>query len=305
MDAGQFTIPMRDYLALDAFSSGICHILLSQSPAHARYVQQHPTPSTGAMDLGTIAHQMLLENSAEGITVFDPADYPNAKGDKVATGWTNVAIRTARDAERAAGKTPILVDEMMAVMEMVHTARTFVSQSEIAGVFDRGRPEQTLIWDDDGLWCKERPDWLTDDCRWVVHYKTNGRRVEPQAFIRGPLDYMGYDLALVFYERGMRAVHGFDARRQSVILAQETDPPYACALIGLSPGRQEIAGAKVEHAIRVWRECVKTGKWPSYSTRIHYAEPTSWQINAAASMMLDAGDHERYEQIIDLAGGLR
>jgi hypothetical protein len=198
--------------------------------------------------------------------------------------WRTNASKDARAAARAAGKTPVLAHNMPEVELMVAAAQDHVSRSEIAGIFERGRPEQTIIWREPeaGIWCRARPDFLTDDRRIILHYKTTEASANPEKFIRGIMASMGYGFAVRFYARGLAAVSPGDA--QHLILVQEQDAPYACSLIGLAPAKAAIEDARVKAAIATWGRCLATGEWPAYDGRVHYAEPTPWELAEAEGL---------------------
>ena len=299
LEAGLFQMPMNDYLTLDALSSHLCHMLLTRSPAHARYEQAHPTGANGAMDLGTIAHQMLLEGSDSMIEIVDAPD------------WRTKHAREARETARQEGKTPILADDMAEVRSMVEVARAYLASSEIAGVLEQGKPEQTLLWEEGGIgkprrggtWCKARPDWLANDFRTMIHFKTTQGRANPEWFSSRMVD-MGYDMAAAFYTRGVQYVCGVTpSRLLSVFLVQESSAPYACSLIGLAPSLMELAVVKVEHALQVWGTCLAEWRWPAYPVEICYTEARPWQITQMAEKALAWGDYETFERITELTGG--
>lgn len=293
MEPGTYTISMDEYLMLDALSSGLCHTLLSQSPAHARFQQLNPTQANGAMDVGTVVHRLLLEGSEDGIALVDAKD------------WRTKAAREARDEARARGQTAILGDDMGEIRAMAETARSYIASSELRGIFTHGYPEQTIVWQEGSLLCKARPDWLTHDRKTILHFKTTQGSAQPESFIRGPLISMGYDVAAAFYERGLIALDGYQRQPlRSVFLVQECSAPYACSLIALAPSMQEIAIGKVEHALKVWRECMTLRLWPSYPRQICYAEPRPWQVSQAAERALSWGDEELYERLSEIAGGI-
>jgi exodeoxyribonuclease VIII len=100
-------------------------------------------------------------------------------------------------------------------------------------------------------------------------------------FIR-QIGRMGYELQADLYTRGVRdhIVQSTDRDPVFVFLAQEITAPFACSLIGMSQAYQEIGRVKVERAIRLWGQCMRTQNWPLYSPRIHYAEPTPWELSA-------------------------
>ena len=297
---GIHDIPMADYLAdpcpEPSLSSGCAHRLLTRSPLHAW--AEHPRlggrsgGDSNASDKGSVAHDMLLGGEGK-ICVIDPADYRSkpTKDDPdgaIPKGWTNGAIRSARDMARGNGLTPILAAEYGAVRKMADVARQFLNTTELAGVLDSGKPEQTLIWQEGPTWFRARPDWLTNSGDVMLHYKTTEASANPAPFIRGLLPGMGYDVSLAFYRRGWKALGG-SHETLHVILVQEQSAPYACSLVALSPVMLAIAEEKVERAIDTWASCMKTRRWPAYSPAIHYAEPTAWQLAEAEAALQGRG----------------
>jgi len=273
--------PMERYLSVKAFSSGMAHRILTQSPLHA-WIDSPWNPareddSNKASDIGTVAHDVLLEGGTGIIERIDPRDYPAEKTGNIPEGWTNKAIRAARDAARAAGKIPLFPADVDAVTAMVESAKAFIATSELAGVFDTGAPEVTVVWQDGTTLCKARPDWLNADV--CLHVKTTTRSVHPSTFERMAIN-MGYDVSLAFYARGIE-------RDRHLILAIEQEPPYACKLFGLSNAQADISARKVERAINTWAACMKAGKFPAYDGSVHYIEPTSWEMAKAESAMID------------------
>ena len=275
---------MPEYLAIKAFSSGMATRILQQSPLHA-WIDSPWNPareddSSKESDIGTVAHDVLLEGGAGIIERIDPNDYPAEKTGAIPTGWTNKAIRAARDLARASGKIPLFPADMDAVIAMVESAKEFLATSELAGVFETGAPEQTILWHDAGTMtlCKARPDWLNADV--LLHLKTTARSVNPAAFERMAIN-MGYDVSLAFYARGIE-------RERHLILAIEQEPPYACKLFGLSNAQADISARKVERAINTWAACMKAGKFPAYSGDVHYIDPTAWDMAKAEQDMVES-----------------
>lgn len=273
-------VSMDAYLSMPVLSASLCHSLLTHSPYHAWYdswLNPHaPRKSNKAADTGTVAHAALLEGNLDFVAVIDRNDHVGPKGG-VSVGWTNQSIKDARDLAIAQGKTPILKDAMPAIENMVSAAWEYLLKSEIKDIWkDGGDVENTLTWLDSGdTPCRARPDWLAKDRSLVVHYKTTQASAQPDAFIRGLLMSMGYDTTAQFYERGFLHA-GFPAIK-SVFFVQEQKPPYGCSLVGLAPAMKALADSKVSEAIATWAACAKEGKWPSYPTRIAWAEPRPWQ----------------------------
>lgn len=286
-------VPLDAYVAdkltpAPSLSSGLAHTLITRSPLHGwtehcRLNPAYCAVERGIFDLGTAAHEALLQG-LDRCAVIQADD------------WRTNAAKEAREAARSAGKIPMLTKHYAPLETMVETAKAFLMRTELAGLFEAGEPEATIIWNEGPIWLRARPDYLSHDRTVMLHYKTCSGSAQPEAFIRGPLVSMGYDMAAAFYDRGLAEVSG--GMPKSVFLAQETSPPYSCSLIALAPAMADIASSKVARAIDLWARCMKSGNWPAYPTRIAYAEPTAW--------MLAAEQEHEYKRFTEeeLAGGV-
>lgn len=276
---------MSEYLALDALSSGMCNDILRYSPRHARYWRDnHAADDTSASDLGTAFHDAFLEG-LDRIEVIDAAD------------WRTKAAKEARDAARVAGKIPMLQHKAKSVEGMVSACKEFVESGPLSGVFSRGLPELTMTWNEGDVLCKARPDFLTNERDVLVHLKSTAGSAKPEAWIRTQLEPMGYDVAAAFYSRGMDQFEDADSC-EHVFFVIEQMAPYGCSLVSLSPAMWDIANGKVNRAIRTWRQCRASGKYPAYPTGITLAEPRAWQMEEA----MENGDIESlsFEERIEL-----
>lgn len=271
-----------------SLSSSIAQILLRQSArkawfSHPRLNKNFREEHDDKFDLGTAAHAALLEGSL-GVEVIDPALYPSKTG-SVPDGWTNNAIRAARDAARLAGKTPILKRHYDDVENMVGAALSFIADSEIAEYWEGGESELTGVWQEDGLWMRCRFDHITKDRRTVIVDYKSTTDASPDGFGR-QIIRMGYHIQESFYRRGAAAL-GCQAPH-FIFLAQSCELPYECSLHGCDPALQEIADAEVERAVDLWRQCMTRKSWPSYGGRIHWAIPTTWMMNDHESKLAEA-----------------
>lgn len=264
---------MQEYLSLKALSSGMCSEILNSSPLHAKFRQDNRIDEpTSASELGTAFHDAFLE----GIDRIVALDFPD---------WRTKAAKEARVEARATGRIPMLSHKVSHVATMVAACKEYVANSEIAGAFDDGDPELTIVWLDSDLLCKIRPDFLTRDHRLMIHLKSTQGSAEPTSWIRNQLVPMGYDCAAEFYRRGHAAVSR-DSPLQ-VFLVAEQNPPHGCSLVSLDPAMLEIANQKVERAVGIWRECLRTNRYPCYPTRICYAEPKPWEVAEAEREQFD------------------
>jgi hypothetical protein len=258
-----------------SLSSSVANILLTQSPAHAWLAHPRLNPAftvtretDSRLDLGSIAHAMLLEPHTDPIVIVDAAD------------WRTKAAKEQRDAAHAAGKFAILAHKYADVQAMVIAARAYIDTTELAGIFETGDAERTIIWQEGETWCRARPDLLSADRRIIVDYKTTDSAA-PDAFSK-QIGRMGYDLQSEFYSRGMFAITGREDAA-FVFLVQEITRPYACSLISLSNAYREVGQLKVKRALSIWDKCTHQHSWPGYDTRILYCEPKPWDLIDAES----------------------
>lgn len=297
-------IPMAAYLAdpcvAPSLSSSIAITLLQQSPFHAwsqhpRHPKPLPRDDSRVASIGTVAHALVLERSEDSVVVLDPHDFTGPRGG-VPKGYTNDLIRAARDEAIADGKTPLLLKDMETCRAMRDAMLEYIERCEIADAFKAGEAEMTAVAQEGPIWLRARPDWISADRKTVIHLKTTARSAKPESFIRGLLPSMAYDVALMFYQRVLAGATGIIPER-NVILCTEQEPPYCSSLIALDPQYEAIAQSQVERAVRTWAQCMKSGVWPAYPTRIAYAEPKPWMLaEEEEKAIFGLGDYDPKQQ---------
>lgn len=261
-------------------SQTIAKILLGRSPLHAWYSHPQLNPNYKEtfridFDLGSAAHDLLLEGGTKKIAVIDPALYPSKDGN-VPKGWTNNAIREARDAARAERKYPVLLSDMAEIEAMRDVAVEAILRCvDLSGLtLADGVSEKEIICEYRGITMRGRPDWISNAGDVILDYKTTAD-AEPSAFSR-QIAKMGYHIQDAFYRRLLNITTAVNPK--FIFLAQETEPPYACSFHGVDPSMAEIADAQVDRAIALWAECVKRNSWPGYSNRVHWVAAQNWQM---------------------------
>jgi len=275
MKAGLYSdLPMTEYLAdpceTPSLSSSIIHRLCAQSPwhawtAHPKLNPDYQAETSERFDLGTAAHAFILQGATD-FTVIDAPD------------WRTKDAQTKRDAARLAGYTPLLRAQWDQVLEMAAALGPQLDQLETPRPFSAptGKAEQTLIWEESGIWCRARLDWLHDDYRMIEDLKTTSS-ANPSAWSRAMFS-LGYDIQAAWYTRGLKAVLGTDAYAQFRFILVEINPPYAVSAVALAPDACILAEKKITYALDVWRECLKTNVWPGYPTATAYVDAPPWEV---------------------------
>lgn len=251
-----------------ALSNSIAKILLDYSPYHAWCAHPRLNPAyenveKAEFDIGHAAHALLLEG-ANRMAVID------------ADSFRSKAAQEERDAARAAGKYPILKSKSLDIIEMAQVAREAIAKcADLQGLaLSDGKPEQTMTWQEDDVAMRSRMDWLSDDRLHIWDYKTT-TDASPASFSR-QIVRMGYHRQASFYRRGVRAITGKKAT--FILIAQEIERPFGVSFHAIAPSLMAIADAEINHAVRLWSECLRRDHWPSYSSRIHHAEAPGWMM---------------------------
>lgn len=273
MKPGIYDLPHDEYLSdpcdRPSLNSGIARILCTSSPLHAWTAHPKLNPDwqhtvDEKFDVGTVAHDLLLAGSDDKLVVVSAAD------------WRTKEAKEARAEARANGHTALLAHQRDEVVRMLAELYAQLERRDIdPPLFQAGKPEQTVIWEEDGgVVCRARLDWLRDSLTAVDDYKTTSRTANPESWSR-TLFSMGYDVQAAFYLRGLQAVTGASAGFRFVV--QETYPPYALSVVSLAPAAMELAVRKVEYAIGLWRDCFASDEWPAYPTQVCWASPPAWE----------------------------
>ena len=252
-------------------SASIAHVLTSQSPAHARAAHPRLNPNYQRVDdpkfsIGNACHAMILEGR-DAVELIHHGDYRSN------------AAKEDRDAALAAGKIPLLVHVKAEVDAMVDAVREqLAAHTADPPLFTDGKPEQTLVWDEDGVACRARLDWLRDDATTIDDLKTTSRSANPDAYSRA-LFGVGGDIQAAFYLRGLAAVAGVPVAGMADFrwCVVETSPPFALSVISPGPDILALADAKVDYAINLWRECLRLDEWPAYPNRVATADLPAWE----------------------------
>lgn len=257
-----------------SLSNSLLTTLLKKTPRHAWICHPRLNPAwepeagdEDKFDLGTAAHSLLLEG-VDAVEVI------------VADDWRTKAAKEARAQARLEGKIPMLPHQVDRLTKMMHALHAYVATTGFAGIFERGKPEQTVIAKVNGVLVRCRVDWLADDL--VLDYKSTGAG-GPDEWIRCNLVQHGDDTQAVLYPKALAAV-GHKARR-FVFLVQETVEPYMAFFVEPAGSMVELAESKINRGLQLWRDCLARDAWPGYSTDVYQAEAPIWAMREEEAML--------------------
>jgi hypothetical protein len=258
-------------------SASIAHILCTTSPLHAwtahpRLNPHYERKEEERFDVGKAAHSVLLEGEDNIYVVHEDS-------------WRKTVAKEARDYARSLGKVPLLAanrDEVLAMADAVR--EQLVAHEAEPPLFSDGKPEVSILWEEGGVLCKARFDWLRDDRLAIDDLKTTSRSASPNQFSRN-LFSTGADIQAAMYLRAVRSVLVTEADLWGLPLPEpvfrwvvvETTPPYAISVITPGPDVLALGDAKVAWALEEWSRCLAANSWPAYPPRIATAELPPWE----------------------------
>lgn len=246
------SIPMSEYLDIDAMSSGRLE-WLAVSPRYYRYRLDHPEPDTDATRLGTALHTCLLEPDHFALWYAREPDF-NAIG--VGHYQKPRATREYRlqvEALEAQGLEVLTNDETDAVTGMAMS----IAAHPHAKAILRKCPERevTLLWDRDGRLCRGRVDLLGDGITAEVKTTRSLRRFSP--FV---ITDRGYYRQSAWYVGGLEALGR--VTKASFYIAVESMPPYDVGVFVLDGPTLDFGHIANDALLARLDECEASGEWP-------------------------------------------
>jgi hypothetical protein len=274
MEPGRHIISFEEYLAdpcpVASLSRSVIKDLVSKTPRHAYW--NHPKlnkeyqseESEKKFDIGTAAHSVFLQGDNIAVCLnFDD--------------WRKKEAKEARDDARSNGLIPLLTEQYDNVLEMVEVGRKALKNSELSIDIKDGDSEVTYIWKEGETFCRIRVDWIDKDGDIIIDYKTSSVPANPESYSRIVVNN-GLDIQDSFYRRGIRKLENTEPA--FVFMVQEVEPPYLCSFIELDMQFQDMGEQKVKRGLHLWKECMKSGKWPGYSEGIYTIEPPAYSLAA-------------------------
>jgi hypothetical protein len=215
--------------------------------------------------------------------VIDPNDYPTKTTGNIPDGWTNQAIRAARDEALRAGKIPVFPHVAAPIEAMVIEARSLPRERGDHRARDPrhvpaggGRSEVTIVWEEDGCLFRMRPD------RIAAAMNAHGRREDHEDHGRagslGPHAALRHELLRrrrVLPPRP-RARHRQEGRLR--LPRQEQAAPHSARSIGPRPDGAAARRAQGRARDRHLEGLREDRPLARLSDRVAYPEAPRWQL---------------------------
>lgn len=279
-EPGVYDIPVDEYHrdpveGGSLSSTGARRILPPSCPALFRHDQLNPPEPKKTFDFGHAAHRLILGAGPELVEVEDEwGQNPNE--------WRTNAVKDRIREIRAAGGVPLNPPDYQRVLAMAEA----LQQHPVAAALlspDRGKAEQTLVWQDrrTGIWRRALLDYLPDETpangrMLAVDYKTTVS-AHPDA-IQKTIHSYGYHQQAEWYLDGIKSL-GLASHPKFLFIFQEKTAPYLVTVAELPVVSLRIAKDLNCDAIDLYRQCVEADRWPGYSDEIELISLPAWVEN--------------------------
>lgn len=226
-------------------------------------------------DIGTAVHATFT-GSGNPIAVIDAKDYRSG------------AAKDARQEAYDNGQTPVLIGKIDEVYDMGGVAKfEFGKNSDIGPILKGALKESTIIWREDGVMCRCRPDFYHKKENVIVHFKTTGTTIH-ESLLPKFASNQGWEMTAAHYRAGAKMLTGKAPKQYFAI--QETEPPYLCMVAELDSMFMDIAIKRRQRAAYIWAQCLNAGVWPRHSSVTVKLECPPWH----EAQLLEQEDKEQY-----------
>lgn len=271
LKTGAFDMPMADYLSAYGVSQSQLK-LLGRSPAHFKYAQEHPEPSTPAQILGTILDTAIFSGDGRDFETcchVQPNKYPSKEGDKP---WHNGATFCKTWTAERQDKPIISSADYSSVLLM----RDSVFAHPAAALVLKQGGGKSLFWEDadTGLQCRARPDWMSGT---VIADLKSCIDASPEGFARAVAKF-GYDVQAAWYLDGANVL-GLQ-KEHFFFIAAESEAPYSVAVYELDEASIAVGRSKYRRLLNRYQQCVIEDRWPAYSQHVEVLSLPSWNFKA-------------------------
>ena len=266
-----FATYLADPMPDPSLTSSLVKSLLSTAPRKIwqntlRLNRDAENEEKAIFDLGSAAHRLFTGTGAP-IVEIDAADFRS-----------KVAQEQKAEAY-AEGKTPILAKNMPRVRAMAKAALEQVRDNpEIGHLFAPANQakllrEATMLWLEDGVMCRSRPDFYSAEENVIIHYKTTGTNIAPVSLAKFAAN-SGWDMTASHYHQGAKILTGRAPRQFFVV--QETEDPHLLLTAEIDNTFLETALMRRKRALMIWGRCLRDNRWPGMISKTITLECPEW-----------------------------
>jgi hypothetical protein len=256
-----YDMPAKEYHAIEALSASGAKLLL-KSPAHYFASREGFKAPTAAMKLGTAVHTAILEPE-----LFDAEIAIEPKLDK----RTKIGKEAAEQFSLSSdGK--VIIDHYQgercrAIAEAVRAHPYFKKRVK------NGKAEATMLWEQYGVQCKARVDYLAE--RTMFDVKTC-QDASPDGFAKQIANF-SYHMQAAHYAMGFRRLTG-NPLEQFVFIAVESELPHMVGIYALSADSLRAGAGAMKKAADNYDLFLSQKIVKSYNTDVEEISIPSWAM---------------------------
>lgn len=239
--------------------------MVHKSPAYYQYFRENPRQQTDSMLLGSVTHKLVLEpESFADEFVIEPVCDKRTKDGKAAY---KAFLDSLGDGLTAVPPDVYDTAKAMAAAVKAHPVA--------AKLLTDGKPEESYFWEQDGIKCSCRPDWLRADGL-VVDLKTT-KDASPDGFQKSAYNFRYYVQAW-WYIHGLKLL-GIDAT-EFIFIAVESTAPYTVSVYAADDLFFKLGEIEAMQDFETYKDCMKSENWYGYEKEpeIHSLSVPDWLV---------------------------
>lgn len=240
--------------------------LIAKSPMHFKVGKEQPREQTPAMLLGSVVHKLVLEpDSFDDEYKIAPECNKRTKEGKAQ--WDEFVSHLTE-------KHTVIDQELYDLAKVI--ADAVLAHPVAAKLLQGGKAELSYFWERDGIECKCRPDYLREDIKTVVDFKTT-RCSSPDEFTKSAYDYRYYVQA-AWYLDGLKAC-GVDVEN-FIFVTVETKAPYAVMCYSADELMLKLGRQTADEDFATYKQALTEDNWHGYEVepKIHSLSLPDWII---------------------------
>ncbi len=253
-----------------SLSSTFANDILESTEIEAMLNQRRLNPEyedkkSDAMDLGTMAHELILQGKLDAFVVCDEFD-----------AWRSDAAKAKKKEIEDAGKialnsnTKSILDDVKAMKNRLY--EQLKDHQEYSSILQVGRPEQCGFAKVGNIWQRAKFDWIDETIPdLIVDYKTTGLSFDQ--WEKNQL-WDGKYLQNPHYRRTYDAITG--KKSKFIFVVQRTKAPFLVKIFALDDSYSENIEMRYEMARRRFEHCLKSGQWRGEPPYTAHSYPPPW-----------------------------
>lgn len=241
-------MPEDEYAAAPGLRSTFLREMLRTTPKAAH--ERVEGDDSEAKRFGRLLHMCVLEPKRAGEVLITEPEFAGKGSRALRAEWL----------VRHAGKVPVKAKAQIQLAGMCDAVQ---AHPEARKLFDaEGRNEVSAFWADPlGFDAKSRIDRIYQRGQSLGIAELKSTRNAQEDFFRYDCDQYGYYVEAAMQLRALDLTQGEHVRPYHFVAVEKVEP-YRVEVYELRRTDRSLGSDKMERAMRVYAECLRTGQWP-------------------------------------------